>query len=63
LAIAIRRLDRQMLHAWQLELVHPLNGEPLHFLAAPHYDMLQIIRAAFGNDILKMVCRNATESL
>ncbi|MBQ3059999.1 MAG: dephospho-CoA kinase, partial [Desulfovibrio sp.] len=30
---------RQMLHAWQLDLVHPHTGEPLHFSCLPPDDI------------------------
>ncbi len=37
---ALYPATRQMLHAWQLEFLHPITQEECHFFAAPPQDML-----------------------
>lgn len=37
------RIDRPALHAWQLDFVHPITREPMHFTAPLHEDMLKLL--------------------
>jgi 23S rRNA pseudouridine1911/1915/1917 synthase len=39
----VRACKRQMLHAWKLQINHPVNGEPLVFQAALPSDMTELI--------------------
>jgi 23S rRNA pseudouridine1911/1915/1917 synthase len=39
-----QRAGRQMLHAWQLSLVHPVDNVPMHFTAAVPQDIQDLIR-------------------
>lgn len=36
-------IERQALHSWSLEFLHPITGKPLSFRAAPPQDMQHII--------------------
>ncbi|MGE3849473.1 MAG: RluA family pseudouridine synthase, partial [Gammaproteobacteria bacterium] len=45
LRAALKDFGRQALHAWQLELDHPLDGEPLAFEAPPPADFLALVAA------------------
>ena len=45
LRTALRDFGRQALHAWQLELDHPLDGEPLAFEAPPPADFKALVAA------------------
>ncbi len=47
---ALRGLTRQALHAWKLELDHPVSGLPLRFETPPHPDMGAAIQSVFGLD-------------
>ncbi|MBN1865898.1 RluA family pseudouridine synthase [Candidatus Sumerlaeota bacterium] len=44
---ALARVDRQLLHAWRLELIHPTTGEPMQF-EAPLPDDFGSFDAAVG---------------
>lgn len=37
------KLDRQFLHAWQLQLAHPISGKPLHFEAPLPADLQKVL--------------------
>ena len=37
-------VQRQLLHAWQLELKHPLTGTPLAFCAPPPADFIDLLQ-------------------
>jgi len=37
-------INRQMLHAESLSLLHPLTGHPITFIAPPPEDMREVIR-------------------
>ena len=45
LRAALRGFGRQALHAWQLELEHPVNREPLFFEAPPPADFVALVDA------------------
>ncbi len=48
---ALLRMDRQALHAWRLELNHPITGESLSLGALPPDDMAGTITAVFGAEV------------
>lgn len=37
------KLDRQFLHAWQLQFAHPISGKPLHFEAPLPADLQKVL--------------------
>lgn len=41
--MALKRIDRQALHAWRLEFDHPMSGTPLEFEAPPPDDFRQLV--------------------
>lgn len=49
---ATARLKRQALHAWQLELSHPITGAPMRWKADPPGDLAGLIAALFGDEAL-----------
>lgn len=36
-------INRQALHAWKIEFIHPVSEEPVHFMAEPPADILRLI--------------------
>lgn len=43
-AVTADRAPRQMLHAWQLRLAHPVSGQELDFLLPPPQDFMETLR-------------------
>ena len=43
---AVRAFTRQALHAWRLEVIHPLTGVPLRIEASPPRDLQRLLAAA-----------------
>lgn len=39
-----QRIDRPLLHAWKLEIDHPVSGDHMEFIAPMAPDMMQIAR-------------------
>ena len=52
---ALRKLTRQALHAYQLEYIHPITGEPMRHVAELPSDIKQVVQALFGDDGLKSI--------
>lgn len=56
---ALSRLERQALHAWRLELTHPISGESMEFEAPLPPDMARAVRAVFADaELVRLVCSN-----
>ena len=43
-------IDRPMLHAYRVELRHPISGEPLSFEAPVPGDMMTVVKGISGSD-------------